>query len=107
MVFGRFVNCVAPGDTCVKLCAVGDTGLKTGWVRCRHGVGGGGGVGRGGAGWGGAGWLRTSLIVSYHSTNLAPIAPKIQCVSVCGLFYSCDLQIAVRMEFAIDDLLTL
>ena len=32
-------NCVAPGDTCVELCAVGDTGLKTGWVRCRHGVG--------------------------------------------------------------------
>ena len=27
-------NCVAPGDTCVKLCAVGDTGLKTGWVSC-------------------------------------------------------------------------
>ena len=26
--------CVAPGDTCVKLCAVGDTGLKTGWVSC-------------------------------------------------------------------------
>ena len=23
-------NCVAPGNTCVKLCAVGDTGLKTG-----------------------------------------------------------------------------
>ena len=32
-----------------KLCVVGDTGLKTGWVRCRHGAG------RGGAGWGGAG----------------------------------------------------
>ena len=48
---------------------------------------------RGGVGWGGAGWLRTSLIVSYHSTNLAPIAPRIQCVCVClsvsGLFYSC------------------
>ena len=48
---------------------------------------------RGGAGRGGVGWLRTSLIVSYHSTNLAPIAPRIQCacvcVSVCGLFYSC------------------
>ena len=41
-----------------KLRAVGETGLKTGWVRCRHG-----------AGWGGAGWLRTSLIVSNHSTN--------------------------------------
>ena len=26
--------CVAPGDTRVKLCAVGDTGLKTGWVSC-------------------------------------------------------------------------
>ena len=25
---------VQPGDTCVKLCAVGDTGLKTGWVSC-------------------------------------------------------------------------
>ena len=27
------------------LCVVGDTGLKTGWVRCRHGAG------RDGAGW--------------------------------------------------------
>ena len=27
-----------------KLCVVGDTGLNTGWVRCRHGAG------RGGAG---------------------------------------------------------
>ena len=26
--------CVAPGDTFVKLCAVGDTELKTGWVSC-------------------------------------------------------------------------
>jgi len=33
---------------------VGDTGLKTGWVRCRHGVG-WGGAGRGGAGRGGVG----------------------------------------------------
>ena len=30
------------------------------------------GAGRGGVGWGGAGWLRTSLVVSYHSTNRAP-----------------------------------
>ena len=30
-----------------KLCVVGDTGLKTGWVRCRHRAG------RGGVGWGG------------------------------------------------------
>ena len=28
---------------------LGDTGLETGWVRCRHGAG------RGGVGWGGAG----------------------------------------------------
>ena len=49
-----------------ELCVVGDTGLKTGWVRCRHGAG------RGGAGRGGAGLLRTSLIVSYYATNLAP-----------------------------------
>ena len=27
-----------------ELCVVGDTGLKTGWVRCRHGAGGGGGL---------------------------------------------------------------
>ena len=24
-----------------ELCAVGDTGFKTGWVRCRHGAGAG------------------------------------------------------------------
>ena len=29
-----------------ELCVVGDTGLKTGWVRCRHGAG------RGGVRWG-------------------------------------------------------
>ena len=29
-----------------ELCVVGETGLKTGWVRCRHGAG-----GRGVAGW--------------------------------------------------------
>ena len=38
-----FCVCVAPGDTCVELCAVGDSGLKTGWVRGGHGAGGGGG----------------------------------------------------------------
>ena len=61
-------DCVAPGDTCVKLCAVGDTGLKTGWVRCRHGVGRGGagwgGAGRGGAGWGG--------VVTYFADRIVP-----------------------------------
>ena len=31
-----------------KLCAVDDTGMKTGWVRCRHGAGWGAGRGRGG-----------------------------------------------------------
>ena len=38
-----------------ELCAVGDTGLKTGWVRCRHEAGGAGrgGAGRCGVGWGG------------------------------------------------------
>ena len=41
-----------------KLRVVGDTGLKTGWVRCRHAAGGGGG-------WGGAGW-------GCHGTNVAP-----------------------------------
>ena len=30
-----------------KLCVVSDNGLKTGWVRCRHGAGGWGGAGRG------------------------------------------------------------
>ena len=33
----------------LQLCVVGQTGLKTGWVSCRHGAG------RGGAGWGGVG----------------------------------------------------
>ena len=28
-----------------KLCVVGDTGLKTGWMRCRHGARGEGGAG--------------------------------------------------------------
>ena len=32
-----------------ELSVVGDTGLKTRWVRCRHGTGWGWGVGRGGA----------------------------------------------------------
>ena len=37
---------VSPLATLVcKLCAVGDTGLKTGPVRCRHGAGGGRGEG--------------------------------------------------------------
>ena len=48
-----------------KLCVLGDTGLKTGWMRCRLGAG------RGGAGCGRAGWLRTSLIVSHYAINLA------------------------------------
>ena len=43
-----------------KLCVVGDTGLKTGWVRCRHGAGGGAG---GGAGWG------------YHGTSVLLLSP--------------------------------
>ena len=62
--------CVAPGDTCVKLCAVGDTGLKTGWVRCRHGVGGGrGGAGWGGVGRGGVGW---GVVVTYFADRIVP-----------------------------------
>ena len=32
-----------------ELFVVGDDGIKTGWVRCRHGAS---GLGRGGAGWG-------------------------------------------------------
>ena len=32
-----------------ELCVVGETGLKTGWVRCRH-VAGRGGLGQGGVG---------------------------------------------------------
>ena len=31
-----------------ELCVVGDTGLKAGWVRCRHGAGRRGAVRRGG-----------------------------------------------------------
>ena len=67
--------CVAPGDTCVKLFAVGDTGLKTGWVRCRHGAG------RGGAGRGG--------VVTYFAGRIVPqynsffLAPENVCHCVC------------------------
>ena len=39
--------CVAPGDPAFELCVVSDIGLKTGWVRCRHGRGGRGGGDKG------------------------------------------------------------
>ena len=59
------IHCVTPGDTCVKLCPVGDTGLKTGWVRCRHGAGRGvEGLGRGGVGWSGE--------VTYFADRIVP-----------------------------------
>ena len=50
-----------------------------GEVQARGGVGRGGAeaAGRGGVGWGG-GWLRTSLIVSYHSTNRFSGKPFLQ-----------------------------
>ena len=37
---GLFVSPLA--TLAFKLCVVGDTGLKTGWERCRHGAGRGG-----------------------------------------------------------------
>ena len=63
-----------------------------------------GGAGRGGVGWGGGVmYFADRIVPQYKSRSYSPE----NSVSVCGLFYSCDLQIAVRMEFAIDDLLTL
>ena len=65
-----------------KLCAVGDTGLKAGWVRCRHGAE---GI------W--AGWGRVG-IKWYKCCSLAPEIPSLSVsVCVCSHFYSCALQL--------------
>ena len=44
-----------------ELCVVGDTELKTGWVRCRHGTEGGA------VGWDGAGWGGTMVKIEWNS----------------------------------------
>ena len=91
----NYLYCVAPGDTCVKLCAVGDTGLKTGWVRCKHGVG-RGGAGRGGVGWGG--------VVTYFADRIVPqyksrsYSPEIFSVCLCVDFFTAVLSIILHRE---------
>ena len=50
---------------------MGDTGLKSGWLRCRHGEG---GALWGEAGWGGAG-------EEHHGTNA--VLSLGNCISVC------------------------
>ena len=78
---GLFVSPLA--TLTFELCVVGDTGLKTGRVRCRHG-----------AGRGGAEWLSTLLIVSVPCYKCCSSAPKISvCVSASNHFYSCALQL--------------
>ena len=60
-----------------ELCVMGDTGLKTGWVMCRHGAG----VGRGEAGRDRAGWVGWGG-VWVPRYKCCPLAPEIK-FSVC------------------------
>ena len=68
-----------------ELCVVGDTGLKTGWVRCRHGAR--GGAGRGG-GRGHSCVLRRSISVVPQQVCLSvrlSVIPQNHLVSQCCL----------------------
>ena len=69
-----------------ELCIVGDTGLKTGWVRCRHGAGGGG-------------------VVTYFADRIGQ--PREFGVCVATFFIAVLSKLPVRMEFALDELLTI